>query len=100
MLNRLDLPERLPMKRDYATPSIETESCFETSALACAKTTDPPPGSWHTGSPYDTFSGHFGPGFGGSESNSGSPGIGFGPGGTSSSYHYYGMCTNWITFSS
>ncbi len=52
------------------------------------------------GSAYDTFSGHFGPGFGGSESISGSAGIGFGPGGTSSSYYYDGLCGNWITFTS
>ncbi len=87
------------MKR-YAAPRISSQKSFENSALACGKTTDPPPGSWHMGSIYDTISGHFGPGFGASESASGSAGVGFGPGGTSGSYHYYGMCTNWITFSS
>ena len=84
----------------YKKPVIKSEKSFETSALACAKTTDPPPGSWHTGSAYDTFTGHFGGGFGGSESVSGSAGIGFGPGGTSGSYYYGGMCGNWITYSS
>ena len=88
------------MRRDYDTPCIITEKCFETSALACAKTTDPPPGSWHFGHPYDTFTGHFGGGFGGDESLTGSAGIGFGPGGTSGSYVASGQCTNWITYSS
>ena len=89
------------MRKNYASPRVRSELLFETSALACAKTTDPPPGSWHFGSGYDTFSGHFGPGFGGSESISGgSYGVGFGPGGTSGSYHYTGLCGNWITFSS
>jgi len=91
------------MKRKYRQPRINTEQSFETSALACAKTPgDPPPGSWHFGSAFDTFTGHFGPGFGDDESLSGSAGIGFGPGGTSASggYGAYGQCTNWITYSS
>lgn len=87
------------MKRTYRKPDIQSEVSFETSALACAKTPDPPPGSWHLGSAYDTFIGHFGEGFGGSESVSGSAGIGFGPGGTSSSYAYSGMCGNWVMYS-
>jgi hypothetical protein len=87
-------------KAIYSKPRIATEKTFETSALACGKTTDPPPGSWHTGSAYDTFTGHMGGGFAGSESVSGSGGIGFGPGGTSGSYVYSGMCGNWVTYSS
>jgi hypothetical protein len=87
-------------KAMYSKPVIKSEKSFETSALACGKTTSPPPGSWHTGSAYDTFTGHFGSGFGGSASVSGSAGIGFGPGGTSGSYVYSGMCGNWITYSS
>ncbi len=86
-------------KAIYSKPRIATEKTFETSALACGKTTDPPPGSWHTGSAYDTFTGHLGPGMA-SESASGSAGIGFGPGGTSGSYVYSGMCGNWVTYSS
>ena len=86
--------------KKYSKPVIVTEKSFETSALACAKTPCPPPGSWHMGSAYDTFTGHFGGGFGGSESVSGSAGIGFGPGGTSQSYVYSGMCGNWVTYSS
>ncbi len=88
------------VKSKYVTPSIQSEKSFETSALRCAKTSDPPPGSWHTGSAYDTFVGHYGPGFGGMESVTGRVGIGFGPGGTSSSYSYDGMCGNWVTWSS
>jgi hypothetical protein len=84
----------------YRKPSIETTVAFESTALACAKTTDPPPGSWHTSAAYDTFTGHFGGGWGGSESNSGAAGIGFGPGGTSGSGLYSGMCGNWILYSS
>ncbi len=84
----------------WTKPSIHTERIFETSALACAKTTDPPPGSWHTGSAYDTFTGHFGGAFGYRESESGSAGIGFGPGGTSQSGTYNGICGNWITYHS
>ncbi len=87
-------------KFKYVKPSIQSEKSFESSALGCAKQTSPPPGSWHTGHAYDTWSGHFGPGFGGSESISGSVGIGFGPGGTSLSYHYDGLCNNWVTFTS
>lgn len=88
------------MRRDYIKPSIMTEKRFETSALACGRTSSPPPGSWHFSSAYDTFTGHFAGGFGGSESVSGSAGIGFGPGGTSQSYGYSGLCGNWITYSS
>ena len=88
------------MKKRYLRPGILSEKSFETGALSCGKYTDPPSGLWHFGAPYDTFTGHFGPGFGASESISGSGGIGFGPGGTSSSYVYSGMCGNWITFSS
>ncbi len=91
------------MKKSYGKPELLTQTSFETSALSCAKTPgDPPPGSWHFSSAYDTFTGHFGPGFGGSESLTGSAGIGFGPGGTSASggYGAYLQCTNWVTFSS
>ncbi len=84
----------------YQKPQIKSERSFDTSALACGKTTDPPPGSFHLSGPYDTFTGHFGGGFGGSESVSGTVGPGFGPGGTSSSYHYEGLCGNWITWQS
>jgi len=69
--------------KKYYKPSVESEKLFETSALACGKTTDPPPGSWHTASGYDTFSGHFGPGFGGSESMSGTAFTGWPPGSAS-----------------
>lgn len=90
------------MKLKYESPRICSVNSFETSALSCAKTTDPPPGSWHFSAPYDTFTGHLGGGLGGSESLSGSAGIGWGPGGTSMSGHYeaYGLCSNWVTYSS
>jgi hypothetical protein len=84
--------------RPYGKPVIETTRTFETSALACAKTPDPPPGSYHMppGGPYVT--GHFGPGFGGDESLSGSAGTGWPPGSTS--YPYSGLCLTWVTYSS
>lgn len=89
------------MGKTYSTPLISSESTLETTALACAKTTDSAPWSWHWSSAYDTFTGHFGGGFGGSESRSGSAGIGWGPGGTSHSTTYVeGMCLNWVTYSS
>jgi len=88
------------MKRDYSLPTIRSEKSFETSALACAKQSPGDPGSWHFMSAYDTFTGHLGAGFGGSESISGSAGIGFGPGGTSQSYAYSGLCGNWVQFTS
>jgi hypothetical protein len=88
------------MRTEYRKPSILSEKSFETTALGCGKTIDPPPGSYHWGSAYDTFVGHFGPGFGPSESMSGSPGVGFGPGATTQSYSYSGLCINWITYSS
>jgi hypothetical protein len=74
------------MKKLYVSPAVVSEGSFETSALACAKTADPPPGSCH-----------FGPGFGAHQSATGSVGIGFGPGGTSLSYFYSGLCINWVT---
>lgn len=86
------------MKAAYSKPEIQSQKSFETSALACGKQTGMPPGSWHFSSAYDTFTGHLGAGFGGSESVSGSAGIGFGPGGTSSSYAYSGLCANWVTY--
>ena len=86
--------------RKYRKPSIDCQSSFETSALACGKTIPPPPGSFHTSTAYETFTGHFGGGFGGSESQSGSAGVGFGPGGTSVSDAYEGICGNWITYNS
>ena len=84
---------------EYSKPSIVSQRSFETSALACGKMSDPPPGSWHTGSAYDTFTGHFGLYAGTRESQSGSIGIGFGPGGTSGSGGYYATC-GWVVFSS
>jgi hypothetical protein len=68
------------MRKDYVAPQIRTEKSFETSALACAKTTDPPPGSWHFASAYDTFTGHWGSGLWGSESGSGAVGVVYGGG--------------------
>jgi hypothetical protein len=84
------------MKR-YAKPSLQTEQCFETTALACAKTFTPPAGSHHMSSAYDTFTGHLGPGFGTNSSVISSAGVGFGPGGTSASYGYAGLCGNWVS---
>ena len=85
--------------RKYCKPFIISQRSLETSALACGKTTDPPPGSFHFSSSYDSLTGHFGPGFGGSESVSGSAGTGW-PHGGSTSYPYSALCTNWVTFSS
>ena len=85
------------MRRRYRAPSMVSDRNFETDALSCAKTPDPPPGSWHFYSAYDTWTGHLGAGFGASESQTGSAGIGFGPGGTSQVYGYSGMCLNWVT---
>jgi len=88
------------MRLPYGKPVIVTEQSFETSALACGKTSSGDPGSRHFASAYDTFTGHVGAGRGASESASGSAGVGFGPGGTSASYNYAGLCGNWVTMSS
>ncbi len=85
------------MKKTYRTPRITSQKSFETNALSCAKTADPPAGSHHFYSAYDTWTGHLGPGFGASASQTGSAGVGFGPGGTSQSYQYSGLCINWVT---
>jgi hypothetical protein len=86
----------MKLKR-YAKPAVTSEKSFETSALACGKTAAPPAGSHHMASAYDTFTGHLGSGFGASESASpGIAGVGFGPGGTSSSYAFAGLCGNWV----
>jgi hypothetical protein len=88
------------MKKPYDSPTLTSEDSFETSALACAKTADPPPGSHHFYASYDTFTGHFGPGMaiGGyaHESSSGSAGVGFGTW-FSGGYNYSGLCINWVT---
>jgi hypothetical protein len=86
------------MKKPYCRPLIVSEQSFDTSALSCGKTPVPPAGSHHWNSAYDTFTGHFGPGFGTGESSSGAPGVGFGPGGTSLFYNYSGLCLTWITY--
>ncbi len=86
-------------KRCYRTPFIESERCYETSALACGKTTDPPPGSFHFGH-YLNMTGHIGPGFGGSESVSGTGMASTAPGLFSQSYQYSGLCLNWVTWQS
>jgi len=86
-------------RKVYARPRILSEKSFETSALACAKTSPVPPGSWHFGSPFDTFTGHLGHSMPES-SQSGSAGIGFGPGGSSFSYEYYFLCLNWVQYNS
>ncbi len=88
------------MEREYSTPGIISEKCFENSALACGKTTDPPPGSWHLSSAFDTFTGHFHGFTGYPASQSGAVGLGYGYGGTSKSYPYSGLCTNWVLYSS
>lgn len=83
--------------KKYAKPAVHSERSFETSALACAKTASPPAGSHHFSSAYDTFTGHLGSGMGPSESVSpGTIGVGFGPGGTSSSYAFTGLCGIWL----
>lgn len=87
-------------KKPYRAPRIDTEVSFETTALACGKTSDPPPGAFHFGHAYDTFTGHFGNGFGVSESISGTAGIGFTCAATSMSYSYTGLCGNWIVYQS
>ena len=88
------------MAKIYRTPTVITEKCFETSALGCGKVIGGGATcSWHFSSAYDTFSGHFGPGFGSTmESSSGATGIGFGPGGTSQSYYHYGLYETWVVF--
>jgi hypothetical protein len=48
------------MKKWYRAPHLFTEKSFETSALGCAKTAVPPPGSHHLTAAYDTFTGHTG----------------------------------------
>jgi hypothetical protein len=53
------------MKKWYRAPRIFTEKSFETSALGCAKTAVPPPGSHHMTAAYDTFTGHTGTWLGG-----------------------------------
>jgi len=88
------------MRLPYNKPVILSEQSYETSALACGKTSAGDPGSRHFGSPFDTFTGHWGSGRDASESLSGSLGVGFGPGGTSQSYSYAGLCGNWVTMSS
>ena len=87
------------MKKEYRKPGVTTETSFETASLTCGKTPDHPPGSWHFTGAYDTFTGHYGPAMGGSESMSGSLGVGL-TGPASTSYAYSGLCTNWVTFSS
>jgi hypothetical protein len=84
--------------KTYAKPVVVSDKVYETSALACGKTTDPPPGSYHIRPNGPFITGHFGPGFGGSESMSGSAGTAWPPGSTS--YSYYGLCTNWVTYAS
>lgn len=86
--------------RHYARPTIQSCRSFETTALSCAKTTNTLPASWHLSSAYETYTGHFGNGFWNMESESGSYGIGFGPGGTSMSYGHVALCMSWITYSS
>jgi len=88
------------MARNYVKPSIISDKCLETTALACGLTANAPPGSWHMSRSYDTFTGHLVSGFGASDSVSGSAGVGFGPGGTTQSYFMGGLCGNWVTYSS
>jgi hypothetical protein len=88
-------------RRTYQAPPIDSERCFESSALGSGKTSDPPPGSFHFGSGYyDAFTGHLGPGFGGSESVSGTAILSSTPGLFSQSYVYSGRCQNWVTWQS
>jgi len=86
-------------KRAYQPPVIESARSYETSALACGKTNDPPPGSFHF-SQYLAMTGHFGPGFGPDESVSGTAMTGTSPMMASQSYSYAGLCTNWVTWQS
>ena len=84
-------------RKAYAPPALVSDQAFTGWALACGKFATPPAGSHHFYSAYDTFTGHLGPGFGASASQTGSAGVGFGPGGTSQSYAISGLCINWVT---
>lgn len=86
-------------RRHYHAPGISTDRCYETSALACGKTGDPPPGSFHFGQGIN-LTGHLGPGFGGSESVSGTAIVSTSPGLFSQSYSYSGLCLNFVTWQS
>ena len=80
-------------KRRYVRPSAVSENAFESSALACAKTATPPPGSWHFGAG-TSFTGHFGPGLGESQT-----GTAVAAGASSFSYPYSLLCSNWVMLS-
>ena len=86
----------------YNKPSMVSEKSFENSALACGKTTNPPPGSYHFMDGSATFTGHAGPAFGGSESISGGSGHSqlYVPGNSSDSISFSGLCLDWVTYSS
>ena len=84
----------------YRKPFIGTEKFFETSALACGKTPNPPAGAHHWSFAYETFTGHLGPGFGTDSSVFGQAGLGFGSAGTSLSYSLEGLCSNWVLLAS
>ncbi len=86
-------------RKPYASPSVVSDRAFTGWALACGKFPVPSPGSYHFYSAYDTFTGHLGPGFTANESQTGQAGVGFGPGGTSMSYAWSGLCINWVTLS-
>ncbi len=87
-------------RKPWTRPYLDSEACFDSSALACGKVPGVTTGSRHFAYDYDTFTGHLGPGFGGNSSSTGNGGIGFGPSGASQSYGYTGICTNWISIAS
>ena len=86
-------------RRAYRPPSSSSEKCYETSALACGKTSDPPPGSYHF-RPQIFLAGHWGPGMGAYESTSGTFMSGTSPMMESQSYSYAGLCSNWVSWQS
>ncbi len=86
-------------RKMYRSPTIDSHRSYETSALACGKTSSPPPGSFHFAHGLN-LTGHMGPGFGGSESYSGTAIVSTSPGLFSQSYSYSGLCLNWVSWQS
>ena len=86
--------------KKFGKPMILTEKSFESSPLACGKNHRQSFETRHRTSAFDTFQIILNQPASEIDSGEASIEIGFGGGGTPGPYAYFGLCGEWVTFTS